>query len=85
MNQIDDRFFDFLAPYQMSASKSLERLTTFFKGDTTMNQDKQETKTEQSPVEDLTIDEAQAGEVKGGAHVDYFLKLKGIDGEATNC
>jgi hypothetical protein len=51
-----------------------------------MNQDKQETKNERSPVEDLTINEEQAGEVRGGAHVDYFLRLKGIDAEATdNC
>lgn len=49
-----------------------------------MNQDKQETKNERSPVEDLTITEAQAEEVKGGAQVDFFLKLRGIDGEATD-
>ena len=49
-----------------------------------MNQDNQQTRNEQSPVEDLTINEVQAGEVKGGAQVDFFLKLRGIDGEATD-
>ena len=37
-----------------------------------------------SSVEDLTITEDQAADVKGGAVVDYFLKLEGIDGEATD-
>ena len=36
-----------------------------------------------SSVEDLTITEDQATDVKGGAVVDYFLKVDGIDGEAT--
>ena len=47
-----------------------------------MNQQEQN-KTEPS-VEDLTVSEAGADEVKGGAQVDYFLKLKGLDGEATD-
>jgi hypothetical protein len=38
----------------------------------------------QEAVEDLTVSEAGASDVKGGAQVDYFLKLKGIDGEATD-
>lgn len=37
-----------------------------------------------SSVEDLTITEDQATDVKGGAVVDYFLHVDGIDGEATS-
>ena len=35
-----------------------------------------------SSVEDLTITEDQAADVKGGPLVDYFLKLEGIDGDS---
>lgn len=46
-----------------------------------MNQQEKNTPT---AVEDLTVNEDHAEEVKGGAQVDYFLRLKGIDGEATS-
>ena len=46
--------------------------------------DQQEPNKPEPSVEDLTVSEAGAAEVKGGATVDYFLKLKGIDGEATD-
>ena len=46
--------------------------------------DQQEQNQPEPSVEDLTVSEAGAAEVKGGAQVDYFLKLKGIDGEATD-
>jgi hypothetical protein len=39
---------------------------------------------EQSPNEDLTLGEDKAAEVKGGAAVDYFLKVDGIEGESTD-
>ena len=35
-------------------------------------------------VEDLAVNAENAEDVKGGAQVDYFLRLKGIDGEATD-
>ena len=47
-------------------------------------QDNQATNNTQPQIEDLTADENLGAEVKGGAQVDYFLKLKGIDGEATS-
>ena len=46
--------------------------------------DQQEQNQPEPSVEDLTVSEVNAAEVKGGAQVDYFLKLKGIDGEATD-
>jgi hypothetical protein len=47
-------------------------------------QDRQEPNKKQSSIEDLTVAEDQATEVKGGAHVDYFLRLQGVDGEKTD-
>ena len=41
-------------------------------------------KTTQTAVEDLTINERQAEEVKAGAQVDYFLKLQGVDGDISS-
>ena len=41
-------------------------------------------KTTQTAVEDLNITEDEAKEVKGGAIVDYFLKVEGIDGESAS-
>ena len=35
-------------------------------------------------VEDLAVNAENAEDVRGGAQVDYFLRLKGIDGEATS-
>lgn len=35
-------------------------------------------------VEDLAIKKEQAEEVRGGAQVDYFLKLHGVDGDVTH-
>jgi len=35
-------------------------------------------------IEDLTVNQAQADAVKGGAIVDYYLKVDGIDGESTD-
>jgi len=49
-----------------------------------VNQDKQDTKNEGSSVQDLTVNEEQAGEVKGGAQIDYFLRLEGLDGESRS-
>lgn len=46
-------------------------------------QDNREADNQQSPIEDLIVNEDKAEEVKGGAQVDFFLKLRGIDGEAT--
>lgn len=43
----------------------------------------QQQQTTETAVEDLTVTENEAEEVKGGAQVDYFLKLHGVDGEAT--
>lgn len=38
---------------------------------------------QQSSVEDLTVTSEQAVDVKGGAVVDYFLKLEGVDGDVA--
>jgi hypothetical protein len=46
-------------------------------------QDNREADNQQSPIEDLTVNEDKAEEVKAGRGVDYFLRLQGIDGEAT--
>lgn len=46
--------------------------------------DKQEPNNQQSLIEDLTVNEDQATEVKGGAQVDFFLHLQGVDGESTD-
>ena len=35
-------------------------------------------------MEDLTINQDQAAEVKGGAQVDYFLRLQTVDGDITS-
>ena len=35
-------------------------------------------------VEDLTVTEEKAGEVKAGAIVDYFLRVEGVDGESAS-
>jgi hypothetical protein len=48
------------------------------------HKDNQEINDQQPQIEDLTVNEDQATEVKGGAQVDYFLRLKGVDGESTN-
>lgn len=38
---------------------------------------------QQSSVEDLTVTTEQAADVKGGAVVDYFLKVDGVDGDVA--
>ena len=48
-------------------------------------QDKQEINNHEPLIEDLTVNQEQEEEVKGGAIVDYFLKVEGIDGESTSC
>lgn len=35
-------------------------------------------------VNDLSVPADEAKKVKGGAHVDYFLKLQGVDGDVTS-
>jgi hypothetical protein len=35
-------------------------------------------------IEDLTVNEAEAEEVKGGPLVDYFLHVDGVDGESAS-
>ena len=47
-------------------------------------QEKQEPNNLQSVTEDLTVDQDQAEEVKGGAQFDYFLRLHSVDGDVTS-
>lgn len=49
----------------------------------TDKQDKGEAN-QQTVIEDLTLNQDQTAEVKGGATVDYFMRLRGIDGERTS-
>lgn len=35
-------------------------------------------------IEDLNVNEDPAEEVKGCAQVDYFLRLRGIEGDITS-
>lgn len=35
-------------------------------------------------VNDLPVTTDEAKEVKGGAQVDYFLRLQGVDGDVTS-
>ena len=50
-----------------------------------IKQDNSDQNNQQQPVTaDLTVNGGQAEAVKGGAAVDYFLRLKGVDGEATD-
>ena len=47
-------------------------------------QEKQEINNHDPLIEDLTVNQEKEEEVKGGAIVDYYLKLDGIDGESTD-
>lgn len=38
----------------------------------------------QSSVDDLTVTEEQAADVKGGAEIPFYLKLHGVDGDVTH-
>ena len=75
---------EFHLPLSRWAQSAGERLTDLNEGENMNQQDNQATNNTQPQIEDLTVDENQGAEVKGGAQVDYFLKLKGIDGEATS-
>ena len=59
---------------------------TFMSKEITMTdkQDKGEMNNQQTVIEDLTVNQDQAAEVKGGAHVDYYLRLRGIDGDISS-
>jgi hypothetical protein len=46
-----------------------------------MNQHEMNTPTN---VEDLTVNEEKAEEVKGGAQVPFYLKLQGVDGDVAS-
>ena len=43
-----------------------------------------EQENQQSSVEDLTVTEEQAADVKGGIEVPYYLKLATLDGDVTH-
>ena len=38
---------------------------------------------QQSPVEDLTVTEEQAADVKGGIETPFYLNLQTVEGDST--